>query len=229
MLELRRLGKPPTLGTGGLIIEGITGVGKTQTLRALQRSPELQRAFRSLDIFREKETFGNFMTELMENPDAPPAHKLRRLNRVIQTVQSRSQRHPSYGFILERAHYSYYALLPDWSLYEETDALLASLNTLIVLLRLPVPELKTRSLYRIDRDPKWWARGFVDHYKSETNALSTFEQIQERRYQGIQNSILPHIVIDTSAMSWDRYAEMIVTAFLDNQRGPISTNKPTIS
>lgn len=199
---LKRLGSP-----SGIIIEGITGAGKTHTLKALCTNADFNARWTPYDVFREKETFGEFMGELMKDPDARPEQKFRLLQRVVTTAKGRAQKISPYHFILERAHYSYYALLPDWALSNEFDDMLLSLNAHVFLLWIPPEELKTRSLHRVDRDQ--WGEGFVAFHGDEAKALARFEEVQELRYDGIKKSSIPHTLIDTSKMDWESYAAQI--------------------
>jgi thymidylate kinase len=191
----------------GIIIEGITGAGKSHTLKALCANEGFNAGWAPYDVFREKETFGEFMGELMEHPDDPPERKFLLLQRVITTAKNRAQKTSPYHFILERAHYSYYALLPEWALYQTFDDDLRSLNAHIVLLWIPPDELKRRSLYRVDR--REWGAGFVAFHGDEAKALARFEEVQQLRYEGIKKSSIPHTVIDTSEMDWESYTTEI--------------------
>lgn len=193
--------------TQGIIIEGITGAGKTHTMKALLSNSFFTEHWKPFDVFREKETFGEFMGELMENPGLPTLQKFRLLQSVISTVFMRVGKTDPYHYLLERAHYSYYALLPDWSLYERFDEALVSLNAHVYLLWIPPNQLTERSLYRSER--RGWAEGFIEHYGSESSALESFASVQQLRYDGIKKSGVPHTVIDTSEKDWRSYAKTI--------------------
>ncbi len=193
----------------GIIIEGITGAGKTQTLKALLSQKPFAQQWKPFDIFREKETFGEFMGELMEQPDMPTDQKLKLLQRVVNTMTDRSRRVANYHYILERAHFSYYALLPDWSLYKNFDETFKALNAHVFLLWIPQEHLKGRSLYRADR--REWAEGFVQLHGDEEQTMENFASVQERRHEGIQRSVIPHTLIDTSQQDWDSYAKRIIS------------------
>lgn len=45
----------------GIIIEGITGAGKSQTISALTNDAEFHNGWTPYDIYPEEETFGEFM------------------------------------------------------------------------------------------------------------------------------------------------------------------------
>lgn len=149
------------------------------------------------------------MGELIENPSSSDEFKLRLLNQSVETIERRGA-----NFMMERAHFSYYALLPKWELYANIDERLAARGTRTVLLELPVTDLKTRSLYRVDRGEANWAGGFIDLYGSEESALSTMRRVQQLRREAIERSACRDLIIDSSSMKWDRYIYEII-AFLN--------------
>jgi len=196
------------LPANGLILEGITGAGKSTLLRALRASTKFAQFWPAYDLYREKETFGEFMGELIENPSSSDQCKLRLLNQSVESIERRCA-----DFVLERAHFSYYALLPKWELYAWVDERLAARNARTVLLEVPEADLRTRSLYRVDRGEAHWAGGFIDLYGSEESALSTMRRVQQLRREGIERSACPYLVIDSCSMQWDQYIDEII-AFL---------------
>ncbi|MEO6913008.1 MAG: hypothetical protein ABI182_03175 [Candidatus Baltobacteraceae bacterium] len=193
----------------GIIIEGITGAGKTRTLKALLANETFNNSWAPYDIFREKEAFGEFMGELAAYPDAQPNEKFHLLDRVVRTACARAQSVESYHFLMERAHYSYYALLPEWNLYQGYDSALSALHSHVFLLWIPEGQLESRSLHRSDRNK--WGDSFLQLYGTQNNALKKFETVQLVRYAGICRSSIPHTVIDTSAMDWVAYADLIAS------------------
>ena len=79
----------------------------------------------------------------------------------------------------------------------------------VVLLWIPPSALRQRGLYRVDR--QMWSESFLDYYGSEAEALKEMAAVQERRYEGIRQSRIPHTVIDTSNRDWDAYAQAMST------------------
>ncbi|GAC1652042.1 MAG: hypothetical protein NVS9B12_01000 [Vulcanimicrobiaceae bacterium] len=126
---------------------------------------------------------------------------------MIDTLTDRAAKVESYRYLLERAHYSYYALLPEWRFYQDFDASLTALGAHVFLLWIPPEQLKSRSLYRTER--RGWAQGFLKLHGDERKALETFSAVQERRYEGIKRSGIPHTLIDTSQKDWDSYSNLI--------------------
>src|SRR5262245_28730543 len=121
----------------GLLLEGVTGSGKTRTLQALQAHPAFQALMRRGRVFVEEETFGEFMDEVRQ-PEPQPGHRYRRLGQVLHTVeQAAGADGAPYAYVLERFHPSYYALEPEWGRYDAIDQRLRALNCKAVLLSFP--------------------------------------------------------------------------------------------
>jgi len=90
----------------GILIEGVTGAGKTQTLRALMHHSQFSTLLGSGRVFDEDETFGEVMTEIQE-PGIPDHHYLRRLESVFEQLEQQGRSaHASASFVLERFHLS---------------------------------------------------------------------------------------------------------------------------
>jgi hypothetical protein len=174
-----------------VILEGLTGAGKTHTIAAMR---ELGLA--PATVVPEEETFGELMDEL----DGPvdPAHLVRRLTAVCARLGD--------DFLLERFHLSYYALVPDWSHYAAIDAHLATLGVSLVLLG--VGDLRGRSLLRAEHGHTDWQH-FAERYGSEENALAALDASQARRFEALRLTALRHLVIDTEARAWHDYARTI--------------------
>ena len=183
-----------------ILLEGLTGTGKSQTLAAMRRLgllPEL--------VVREEETLGEVMDEI-DGEIVDPS----KLTRRLASVCARLEREPANArsFLLERFHLSYYALAPTWAFYDDLDARLFALGASIVLLVVPEADLRTRSLLREEHGGTDW-QGFCAHFGSERSALDALRASQDRRIEALARSRLPHTVIDTSAKAWDAYARAI--------------------
>lgn len=150
----------------GILIEGVTGAGKTQTLRALMHHQQFSTLLGSGRVFDEDETFGEVMTEIQER-GIPHHHYLRRMENVLEQLeQGGTNERTSGSFVLERFHLSYYALVPDWDLYANFDERLNRLNCTTVLLHIPEQELENRCLDREDRAGTAWIDTMVTHFGS---------------------------------------------------------------
>jgi len=196
-----------------ILLEGVTGAGKTQTLQALMHHRAFPALLGSGRVFDEDETFGEVMTEIQESGPSDHRH-FRRLERVLALLEQ----HPGSirdraGFVLERFHLSYYALLPDWDLYVAFDERLARLNCLTVLLHIPEQDIAQRCLDREDRSATTWSADMITHFGSRPAALDAIVQSTRRRREAAQRSRLPILDIDTGSRSWEAYAEQIVEAW----------------
>jgi len=164
-------------------------------------------------VFDEDETFGEVMTEIQELGNFNHRH-VRRLEHVLALIERDSGSvRDSFGFVLERFHLSYYALLPDWNLYTAFDERLARLNCLTVLLQIPEQDLANRCLDREDRAATTWSIDMVTHYGSRSAVLDAIVQSTLRRREAALRSRLPILEIDTSSRSWEAYADKVVEAW----------------
>ena len=196
-----------------ILLEGVTGAGKTQTLRALMHHPVFPTLLGSGRVFDEDETFGEVMAEIQKSGTADHRH-FRRLERILALLERHdgSIRRRA-GFVLERFHLSYYALLPDWNLYAVFDERLARLNCLTVLLHIPEQDLANRCLDREDRAAISWSGDMITHFGSRPAALDAIIQSTRRRREAARLSRLPVLDIDTESKSWEAYADKIVEAW----------------
>jgi thymidylate kinase len=184
-----------------IIIEGLTGAGKSSTIAALQRNGAHVR-------FDEEATFGDFMNRWLDDPNLPAAERTRRLAPILDHISTSLS---ATGVeIIERFHLSYFALDGAWATYAAIDARAAELGIGLVLLDLPDAELKARSLYRREYDDADW-QSFLDLYGSEAAALSALQRSQQRRRDALDQTCLRHLTIDTRDMAWDAYARAIVS------------------
>ena len=179
-----------------LVIEGLTGAGKSSVLTALSEGLQARNA--SCSIIYEEETFGELMDEL--NQPEPPADLLWRLNAVLAGLSALT----SDWVILERFHLSYYALLPEWERYRVIDQQLVSLSARLVLLSYPPEMVSERALYRHEREG--WSEGYIALYGSEQAALEALQTSLIQREQAFNLSQLPKLRLDTSAADWKQTA-----------------------
>lgn len=188
-----------------LILEGLTGAGKSSTLEYLVS--QLAAAGRSLTIFYEEESFGELMDELAEaNGQAYPG-MLRRLEAILAQLPAQTAE----WVILERFHPSYYALLPQWELYQAIDARLAELGARQVLLGYPPELVAARALYRHERDSEGWSEGWLRMHGSEAGAIEVLTSSLNQRREAVARSALPSLQLDTSAQDWPAVAAAIVS------------------
>jgi hypothetical protein len=194
-----------------LILEGVTGAGKSQTLRALQAHPAWPTLLRGGRVIPEEETLGEFMDELQQ-PDLTITERLARLYRVLTELEHAAfVADQAAGYVLERFHLSYYALLPDWQLYRPLEERLRALHSQLVLLAVAAEHMAQRALDRVDRQASTWTQEMIGYYGSREAALQTIALSQARRQASLALTMLPFVTIETTAMDWATYAEQIIT------------------
>jgi hypothetical protein len=196
----------------GILLEGVTGAGKSQTLRALKEHGAFSALLGSGRVFHEEETFGELMTELEETGPSRD-HHFRRLESILAVLEQDVVDQNPYGFVLERFHLSYYALLPNWNLYSVFDERLAQLDCLTVLLRIPKKDFERRCLDRVDRAGTPWTDDMIQHFGSRPAVIDALDQSIRRRREAAKKSLLPLLEIDTASESWSSYAEQIIAAW----------------
>jgi thymidylate kinase len=183
----------------GIIIEGVTGTGKTTLIEKLKARESVA------TFISEEETTGELLTEIVENR-LPRSAYAERLLSVIRRIQSGA----ADFVVLERFHHSYYALGIEWALVEPMDALLAQMNFKTVLLDLDETHFEQRCLKRPDRADEDWFGWFIRRYGSAENAVASFQQSQRRRHEMLPLSRLPYLILNTGEQEWGRYVEDVV-------------------
>ncbi len=162
---------------GGLVIEGVTGAGKSSVIAALMSLPLSRLRSRPLVVHDEDETFGEFM----DQPHRVRASWARsRMDTVLDKVR---QPIVSGAHLLERFHPSFYALMPGWSVYERVDTSLAVLGFGLVMLTVPERDVSSRCLDRADRSATNWRPGMVDYFGTASSALDAIVLSQRRRLE----------------------------------------------
>jgi len=178
-----------------LIIEGVTGTGKTSVIEALSEIV-------TFDLIDEEATFDDFMTEFFADP-AAAAHRARnRMAEILDGIEAYSR---SRRYLLERFHFSQLALGSEWKWYRNLNERCAALGVKVVVLTLPDNRLAQRSLYRAEYGGKDW-QNLIKHYGSEEEALRVIKDSQASRIRAIEKSRLRHRILDTSEKAWPRYA-----------------------
>ena len=178
-----------------LIIEGVTGTGKTSVIEALSEIVKF-------DLIDEEATFDDFMTEFFADPTAA-AHRARnRMAVILDGIEAHSR---SRRYLLERFHFSQLALGSDWKWYRNLNERCAALGSKVVVLVLPDDRLAQRSLFRAEHGGKDW-QNLINRYGSEEKALRVLKDSQASRIKAVEKSRLRHRILDTSEKAWRRYA-----------------------
>jgi hypothetical protein len=190
-----------TFMVAGIILEGVTGTGKTSTLSALSLRSDLQLTLAHGEIFAEDRTFGDFMRESRTNP-----YSMDRLEATLDRIERKASQDPRYVYILERFHFSYNTFARDWSIYRSIEKRLSALNCGVVLLTIPEGEMVARSLHRTDMIGTNWVEQIVSFFGSYQAALAAIVESARRRRDDLNNTILPWIEINTASCEWPNYA-----------------------
>jgi hypothetical protein len=177
-----------------LIVEGVTGSGKSSTVRALQTCA-------SFRLYDEQATFDDFLTQFWDDPRAAARRALRRFDAILTKIE----RHPGQHYLLERFHFSPIAVGSDPAQYRAINERCAALHCHTAVLIVPEEQLRCRSLYRKEHGARDW-QSLIAHYGSEQAALNLLRTAQDHRIAAIKRSGLPFRLIDTSTMAWDDYA-----------------------
>lgn len=184
-----------------LIIEGVTGAGKSSVIGALGVSLP-----RGAELIIEDETLGELMDQVRD-----PAWRARprfdALEAVLERIERRADEAPGAAFLVERFHLTAYALFPEWERLDAFDARLAALGACVVLLSFPRADAEPRAIERRDRPE--WAEGMDAWYGSRAAALAAVRSSQELRWDALTKTRLPFLHIDTRDQEWSRYARTI--------------------
>jgi predicted ATPase len=193
-----------------LIIDGITGAGKSSVLREVRTRLEASPEGSETHFIFEEETIGELMTQV-KDPTWRAAPTFEALERVLDRMEQGLSVHPDRKYIVERFHLTAYALFPEWQWLERFDARLARLGAAQVLLSYPEHLAERRAIERVDRQDEQWAQGMDAWYGSRAAALEAVLQSQRNRWNGLRKSALPFLHLDTRAAEWPRYAATLLT------------------
>jgi hypothetical protein len=177
-----------------LIIEGVTGAGKSSTIGALQKMANFH-------LVDEDATFDDFLSEFFVDPDGAARKARDRMMGILDDIISDDLGR----VVLERFHFSMLALGSGWNWYREIDERCAALNCKVINMVLPPELIARRSLRRDEYGGEDWQR-MIPYYGSEEKALSVLRQAQRLRIEALGESHLESKSIETSEKAWDVYA-----------------------
>ncbi|MCG5055964.1 MAG: chloramphenicol phosphotransferase CPT family protein [Myxococcales bacterium] len=184
-----------------LILEGVTGAGKTSVLRAMESCFSHRPS-----LIPEEDTLGDLMNQVRN-----PAWRERPRFEALDAVLARIERHRDEGaaglLLVERFHLTAYALFPRWELLDQYDERLEALDASLVLLTFPSELAETRSIERPDRLE--WAQDMDAWYGSREAAIEAVRWSQAHRWDGLKKTRLPFLHLDTRRQDWSRYARAI--------------------
>jgi len=187
-----------------LIIEGLTGAGKSSVIAELRNILPAEQ----WQIIYEDETLGELLSEL-EDKKTTNYEKCYRLRQVLATMD----RNANHSYLLERFHPSYYALIPDWELFRETDSILAEKNFVLVMLHYNERLLEERAMCHFDRKDDGFNNA-VAYWGSKEKAFEAYKKSQDNRLACLELTSMNYLKIDTSGREWPRYAREIIEHIL---------------
>ena len=185
-----------------VIIEGVTGSGKTSILKRLQ----LLLGDRALPI-DESYTLGLIM-EQVKDDDWISDPQFDALDSVLARMEQHQREHRPEILLVERFHLTPYALFPYWKYYDKYDKELAAMPTALILLTFPDELVEERSIDRVD-EPEY-ADTMIEYYGSRSSAIEAVNLSQHRRIDALKKTRLPFLQIDTQKQDWDGYGDAIL-------------------
>lgn len=191
----------------GLIIEGVAGTGKSTIVSRLRDNNSFKRLKPSFKIIYEELTTGELVAELRDErlSDQDRYSRLTQLMPTIQTRQASGE-----FLVLERFHPTFFALMPECTLFESFDQQLLKLNFGLVLLDFPNNNFGDRSFFRPEMENQNWSKNLIEWYGSQEASILAFIESQERRRKFLEVTKLKSILIDTSERNWEAYIKSII-------------------
>ncbi len=189
-----------------LIVDGVTGSGKTSTIQWL-----MSRHGSSITFISEDQTLGSIMedirdTEWRAHPRFPA------LESVLDRIEREIADEPNRLFLIERFHLTSYALFPIWDCFRTYDNRLRKLGSAIVLLSYPTELAEQRSIMCFEREK--WAESMDEWYGSREKAIKAVQLSQGFRFEALSHTSLPFLHVDTRNKDWLRYSATIEAYWL---------------
>jgi thymidylate kinase len=199
-----------TLASAGvLIVEGVTGAGKSSLIRALQAACPGSPGAIGLRVIDEDATLGKLMSDV-STPAWRASPTFPALDAALETARRWRAETPGALILLERFHLTPYALSVPWPALDRYDRALAELGAVHVLLDYPPALVEERSIRRVDRSDEEWASPMIAQYGTLEAAVRAVRRSQERRRSALTRSRLSFLHFDTSGQRWQAYASTIL-------------------
>ena len=180
-----------------LIVEGLTGTGKTSTIAALRTIADFR-------CFGEESTFDDFVEQYNADRETAARRACARMSRILDAIESDA----GSSVLLERFHFSQLAVGSERHWYEPINARCVEMKVRVAILTIADSALTGRALYRAEYENTDW-QGLIESHGSQTSALEVLRRAQERRIEAVAESGLEYHLIDTTEMLWKRYATQI--------------------
>lgn len=183
----------------GLIIEGISGAGKSKVISEIKKIMA-GRSTEKLEVIYENRTYGELMDEL-KDASRTDQDRCDRLENVCDLIACETGKF----FIIERFHPSYYAVMPDKSLYEKIDHKMAAMGFKLVLLSYRDENLRERAISHMDGGPEL-PRKIEEYFGGAEAALNKYADSKRKREEYLNFTRMEHTIIMTDEMNWHEYA-----------------------
>lgn len=209
----------------GIILEGISGTGKTSVFDVLVKHNKMQSIpAKSRLILSEHHT--QRILELEEQQGIlTPRHHTELLDQLITFMESLNNRTTRRGwnsdhvqeqdlfFLFERFHLTHVFRFPymDWSHVADIDRRLKPLGTVLCLLTVNAETLEKRLF---SRRHECWLNYLKQYGNSPTEIVNTLLNRQKMARELAALSSLPTLVIDTSDNTIDQVTDLIVAKYL---------------
>ncbi|HYM21022.1 MAG TPA: hypothetical protein VEW28_08465 [Candidatus Kapabacteria bacterium] len=185
-----------------IIIEGVTGSGKSSVIRDLKTLLPTTTYYIS-----EEETLGSLMQQVRDESWKAEPH-FDALEVSLRHIEQHKEKQPSEIIVVERFHPTGYALFPYWEKLEAFDKRLFELGACIILLSFEASLTERRSIDRTENNE--YADVMIAYYGSRENAIAAVQTSQQRRIDALGKTRLPYLRIDTSMKDWRTYANIIL-------------------
>lgn len=191
----------------GVIIEGLSGTGKSTLVKLLQANPLIVQSKNSrIRVFDEDLTLGELVTE-MRTVNIPDSERCNRLLNLLPPIEQAIKNREF--VLLERFHLSYFALMPTWSLVQQVDDYIARLNIGLVLLHFPDNLIESRCFSHPENP--YLERELINWYSTKQKAIEAFTVSQQNRCKAITLTGLQTLTIDTGKRNWQSYTNKIAS------------------
>lgn len=189
-----------------LVIEGVTGAGKSQLIEAML-ARNLESAAATL-VIDEEATLGTVLDDLhIEAWRASPLFPS--FDRALERVRHAARTPEQVDVLVERFHLTPFARSGDWEAVRPYDEALSAFGAVQLLLDFPEPLIEQRSILRPDRVDEDWAAAMDAAYGGRAAAIAAVSKSQSGRRRGLLLSRLPYLHFDTAERDWLRYARMV--------------------
>lgn len=202
-----------------IIIEGITGSGKTTILKLL-RNKLIEQDFSNLFLISQFYT-NSIIYNSKSNDAETKSYNI--LENICNIIENYDKLYENYGTkdkkrrfssILECFHIENFAkkYMKDFQLFKNLDMRIAQLGYKMIILYLPEKDIIERSIIstRIHRNSKKWNDYLINLGNNNEEIKKYFLDVQDSIIFWAKNSIIPYKIISTENMEWEKYIDEIM-------------------